>query len=91
MSTHKSFATKLEAAKEKAAMREFEVTITETLKMTVTVEAKNRDEAEQIVSDNWRNSDYILDADNFTGVEFDAAPVKRELALGGKGKEDTIL
>jgi len=74
----KTLHDKLEAAKEKAALREFEVTITETLKMTVTVSAKDRDEAEQIVSDNWKNSEYILDAENFIGVEFEAAPVKRE-------------
>jgi len=61
---------------------EYEVTITETLKMTVTVEAKSRDEAEQIVSDNWHNSEYILDADNFVGVEFEAKPVKRDITHG---------
>lgn len=48
----------------------FKVTITETLRQTVTVEAKDMDEAEQIVSNQWRNSDHILDADNFVGVEF---------------------
>ena len=25
-----------------------------------------------MVSDNWRNQEYILDADNFTGVDFKA-------------------
>jgi hypothetical protein len=43
----------------------FKVTITETLKLTVAVEADNQQEAEQIVSDNWRKSEYLLDADNF--------------------------
>ena len=51
-------------------MKEYDVTITETLKMTVTVEAESQLEAEQMVSDNWRNQEYILDADNFTGVDF---------------------
>ena len=50
----------------------FEVTITETLCMTVEVEADNPMEAEQIVADRWSNSDYLLDADSFTGVEFQA-------------------
>ena len=86
-----SLAENLEAAKEKAALREFEVTITETLKMTVTVEAADRHEAEQIVSDNWRNSEYILDADHFIGVEFEAKRPEREVSLSGKGKEDTVL
>ena len=50
----------------------FKVTITETLKMTVEVEAIDRHDAEQTVSDNWRNSEYVLTADNFSGVEFKA-------------------
>lgn len=53
-------------------MKEYDVTITETLKMTVTVEAESQLEAEQMVFDNWRNQEYILDADNFTGVDFKA-------------------
>lgn len=53
-------------------MKEYDVTITETLKMTVTVEAESQMETEQMVSDNWRNQEYILDADNFTGVDFKA-------------------
>ena len=53
-------------------MKEYDVTITETLKMTVNVEAESQMEAEQMVSDNWRNQEYILDADNFTGVDFKA-------------------
>lgn len=55
----------------------FSVTITETLKMTVEVEATSRDEAEQIVSDNWHRSEYILDADNFVGVDFSAEKTSR--------------
>ena len=56
----------------------FKVTITETLKKTVEVEAKNQHEAEQIVSENWNNSEYILDADNFVGVEFATVSVDDE-------------
>ena len=51
-------------------MREYEVTITETLEMTVAVEAESREEAQQIASDNWKNGDYILDADHFQDVTF---------------------
>jgi hypothetical protein len=53
-------------------MGKYDVTITETLKMPVEVEAENRIEAEQMVSDNWHHSKYILDADHFHGVEFHA-------------------
>ena len=49
----------------------FKVTITETLKLTVEVEAKDGVEAEQLVSDNWHNEQYVLTADNFAGVEFE--------------------
>lgn len=52
----------------------FKVIITETLKLTVEVEAKDQHEAEQIVSDNWRNSEYILDASNFVGAVFEVKP-----------------
>jgi hypothetical protein len=40
--------------------------------MTVEVDAENRFEAEQMVSDNWRNSAYILDAEHFQGASFEA-------------------
>ena len=76
---------KLEAAKEKTALREFEVTITETLQTKITVEAKSQSEAEGMVEDGWNGNEYILDADHFTGVKFEAALVKRELP--GRGEE----
>ena len=91
MDTNMSLAEKLGAAKEKAAMREFEVTITETLEKTVTVTAKNRSEAEQMVHDAWDDSEYILDADHFAGVTFEAVPVKPELARGSIGKAGDTL
>lgn len=53
----------------------FKVTITEALKRTVEVEANDQQEAEQMVSDGWHNSKYILDAEDFVDVEFEAAPV----------------
>ncbi len=53
-------------------MPKYDVTITETLRMTVGVDAEDRFEAEQMVSDNWRNSEYVLDADHFQGVSFEA-------------------
>lgn len=53
-------------------MKEFDVTITETLKLTVSVEASSKEEAEQMVSDQWRAGDHVLDADNFVDVEFES-------------------
>lgn len=50
---------------------EFQVTITETSKMTVTVEANSPEDAKQIACDNWHKGEYILDADNFVDVDFE--------------------
>lgn len=79
----KKMLGKLESAKEKAAIREFEVTITETLQMTVTVTAKDRREAEGMVGAAWRDGDYIIDAEHFKGVNFEATPVKSDRARSG--------
>lgn len=50
----------------------YEVVITETLRRTVSVEADNQDAAEAIVQDKWNNSEYILDADDFSDVSFNS-------------------
>jgi hypothetical protein len=59
-------------------MRTYKVTITETLQKEVTVKAGSREEAELTVKGRWNYEEYVLDADNFVGVEFSAEPVKRE-------------
>ena len=53
-------------------MKEYKVTITETLKKDVIVEAESEIEAVQAVNDAWYDGEYILDADNFKGVDFSA-------------------
>ena len=50
----------------------FEVEITETLVKTVTVEAADAHEAQQIVADGYHRGHYILLADDFRGVDFEA-------------------
>lgn len=70
-------------------MKEFSVEIKETLKKTVTVEAETQEEAEQLVGDNWRNSEYILDAEDFSDVEFTALenePEKIQVVVLKPGK-----
>ncbi len=52
-------------------------TITETLQKTVEVEANSRQEAERLVEKNWNDSEYILDADSFVGVDFSARTNER--------------
>lgn len=51
-------------------MREYQIEIKETLATTVTVKAKNAAHAREIVERNWKNGDYVLDADHFKGVTF---------------------
>ena len=70
-------------------MKKFEVTITETLKKKVEVEAVTLEEAEQKVNDDWYRGEYILDADNFSEVVFDAKeyePEKIKVVLLEPGK-----
>lgn len=51
-------------------MKRYQISITETLKRTVEVTAKNQEGAEQIVADGWKHGEYILDAEDFTDVGF---------------------
>ena len=69
-------------------MKEFDVTITETLKLTVSVEASSKEEAQQMVSDQWHAGDHILDADNFVEVEFESND-GREISAE-RAQDDTL-
>lgn len=53
-------------------MKEFDVTITETLVQSVTVEASSREEAMQMVEDMWHDGDIALDPDDFIDVSYSA-------------------
>ena len=70
-------------------MKEFDVTITEKLQAVVTVQAETAQEAEQMVNDQWRSGDHVLDADNFIDVEFEVSK-ERELAQE-KAQSDKTL
>ena len=82
----KTMQEKLDSAKAKAAQQQYAVTITELLKKTITVMANDRFEAEQKVSDDWRDSMYILGADDFHSVDFEAVPAKHDVSLSGNKK-----
>jgi hypothetical protein len=58
-------------------MKTYEVTITETLQMTVEVEATTREQAQELVERKWNDSEYILDAETFKGVDFSAREKER--------------
>lgn len=70
-------------------MNKYNVTITETSKMTVEVEAESRWEAEQAVNDAWNNSEYVLDSGSFIEVNFEVEekkPDKIKVVLLEPGK-----
>lgn len=58
-------------------MKTYEVTITETLQKTVEVEAASREQAQELVEQKWNDSEYILDAEAFVGVDFNARTKER--------------
>ena len=66
--------------KEMKILQNFEVEIIEKLSKIVKVKAKNRNEAERIVSDNWRAGQYILGAEDFIDVEFFTLVDKQDAA-----------
>ena len=61
----------------KETMKTYAVTITETLQKTVEIEANSKAEAEAMVEARWNDSEYILDADSFVGVDFSARSNER--------------
>ena len=71
-------------------MKEYDVKITETLEKTVTVEAASREEAEEKVRQAYYDSEYILDSENFTGVDF-GAEAEREIVQEQKEQLDVLL
>lgn len=71
-------------------MKEYDVKITETLEKTVTVQAESRDAAEEQVKDAYYNSEYILDAENFTGVQF-GTQAEREIQKEQAPMMDVLL
>lgn len=51
-------------------MKEFGINIRETLETQVTVKADNEENALREAERRWKDGEYILDADNFQGVDF---------------------
>lgn len=51
-------------------MKEYDVTITETLEKVVTIEAESNEEALKLADEMWKNADIVLDAENFADVDY---------------------
>ena len=56
-------------------MKFYKVEITEILRRTVTVEARDYDETISKVREAWRQSEYVLDADDFLEAGFEIGGV----------------
>lgn len=53
-------------------LKKYDVTITETLQMTVQIEAASRAEAEERAEADWTKSKSVLGAEQFVGADFHA-------------------
>ena len=71
-------------------MKEYDITITETLEKTVTVKAESMEAAQAKVEEEYYNSEHILDSENFTGVDF-SAEAEREIVQEQKEQLDVLL
>ena len=60
------------------------------MEKTVTVQAESRDAAEEQVKDAYYNSEHILDAENFTGVQF-GTQAEREIQKEQAPMMDVLL
>lgn len=71
-------------------MKEFDITIKETLEKMVTVQAENKQEAEEMVREAYYNSEHVLDSENFTGVDF-GTQAEREIQHEEAALIDVLL
>ena len=51
-------------------MKQYKVLVTETFQKLVAIEAESAEDARQRAEDAWRNTEYILDIDDFQDVNF---------------------
>lgn len=59
-------------------MKEYKVRITETLQMDVYIEAETEEQAIEQAKKNYKNQDYILDAQHFKCVDFELVDLEVE-------------
>ncbi len=60
-------------------MKEYDITITETLQKTVTVTANSKEEAEDLVHDEWSMGVHILSADDFVDATIEMKEERENL------------
>lgn len=71
-------------------LKEYDITIEETLKKTVTVAATSQEIAEEMIREAYFNGEYILDSEDFSEVDFKATG-ERELVQEQAEKTDVLL
>ena len=54
------------------------MTVTETFRLTIELEASSRQEAERIVSRDWKRREFVLGPEHFAGVEFTTEPATEQ-------------
>ena len=59
-------------------MKNYRVTIVETLEKVIEITAHNPDEAKTITESRWKNGYYILTTDNSIGASFDVEEIEKE-------------
>lgn len=75
-------------------MKEFEVTITETLQKSIMVEAATREEAQAMVEEMWDRGDVVLDADHFVSAEFscdDGQEIEADKPIGERRRTSSHI
>ena len=51
-------------------MKQYKVLVTETFQKLVSIEAESAEDARQRAEDAWRNTEFLLDIDDFQDVKF---------------------
>lgn len=69
-------------------MDTYKVTITETSKREVEVEADSRAEAEDIVNDMWYRGEIILDADDFVEMDCSAEEIEQNKSKKATSRDE---
>ena len=67
-------------------MKEYGVVITEMLRKVVYVEAASAEQAEKQAYSNWKDGEYIMDAENFIGVDISEEGRAKAHRTGNKRK-----
>lgn len=71
-------------------LKEYDITIEETLKKTITVAATSQEIAEEMIRESYFKGEYILDSEDFSEVDFKTTG-ERELVQEQSEKMDVLL